>query len=243
MPVLAVVPDLAVGPRLGLPLAEPFVAVVVLGVVPTVETRGFAGELVAELVDVNGLRAAAVVVGGTRPAVLEDGSTEVRLAVDDAVAGFFSSTDEIDLCDALSERDGLVEAGAAAEEVVDLRTLPAGGRVGGLFSPPFVDLDTEDVAVLGAVVEAEEPMRFAGTPALRTLAFSFLSPLLAGDSASVVSTSVLSPTVPSWFVSAPEVISPIFSSLSLNTPTLSPLSLILSLLNFSRSLVGDNHAK
>ena len=248
VPVLLEAADLEVGPMLGLPLVTAFAAVVVFEVPPTVERRGFAGEAVVELVEpveVNGLRAAADVVAEVRLDVLDDGIIDVRLAVEEAVAGFFSSaeeTDLTDLCDALSERDCLGAAGVVVELVVLFRTVPVGGRVGGLFNTPVAVLETEEVVVLGTVVDVEEPMRFAGTTAFLTVAF-FLTPTFAGDSASVeVSTSVLSPAVPSPVVSALETTSPMFSSLSLNTATLSPLSLIF-LLNLSRSFVGDNHAK
>jgi len=185
-------------------VADPFVAAVldVVVVVVGLETA-FGG--VEVVVDVAGLRAAAALVAVVGLLdVLLDGSIEVRRAVVDN--GFFSSTDDVDLWEALDE------VGPVAL-VAGLRTAdPAAGRVGGLLNPPVAVRDTEEV--VGFVVDdEEEPKRFAGTAVRLAGTFSFLPASTDGPSLSVsVSTSEASPAVSSPAVSPPDTASGALSS-------------------------------
>lgn len=232
-------------PMLGLPVVDAFVAVLVVGAVPMVDVLAvLAGDAVADwVVDAVGLRAAAVVVAVVPRAVeLDDGSTDVRLAVE-AVDGFLSSTELVDLCDALED------VGPVALDV-GLRTVPVGGLVGGLLNPPVAVLETDDdvglVVPLAAgrdalAVELVEPRRLAGAAAgflAGTFSF-FTAAFFAGLSASVVSTSVvvLSPAVSSPAVSAPEVTSfTLFSSCDRVAASVSDLSAIFFFLKVNRNL-------
>lgn len=168
-------------------VAEPLVAAV-LGVVLAVVglEAAFGG---VEVIDAAGLRAAVVLVAVVGLLDVVPGSPDVRRVVVDN--GFFSSTDDADLWDALDE------VGPVAL-VADLRTAdPAAGRVGGLLNPPVAVRDTEEV--VGFVVEdEEEPNRFAGTGVRLAGTFSFLPASTDGPSLTVsASTSEASPVVSS----------------------------------------------
>ena len=109
------------------------------------------------LVDVAGFRAAAVVeavldvglAAGALPGddTLPEGATEVRLAVVDVAEApdrFFSSSDTegCDLCEAAVDEDVVGRLAATVD--------PAGGRVGGLLSPPAAERAAEAAAGLVA---------------------------------------------------------------------------------------------
>ncbi len=223
---LVVAPDVdgRAPPMLGLPLVLADV-VVLVGAVPIVDTRGFAGDEVADVledVEVSGLRAAAVVLAVVPLVELDDGSTDVRLADVDAVVADLvglavSSADEIDLCDALEERTGAVEL-----VVGFLLTEPVTGLTGGLLSPaPVTDRETDDVDGLDVLVVVG---RFGGKPAVLTGgAFSFFTTFdLAGLSTSVaISISVFSPFVLSSAVSSAET-SVVFAFSTTTSSLLSP---------------------
>jgi hypothetical protein len=183
-------------------VADPLVEVLDVVVVVVGLETAFGG---VEVVDRAGLRAAAVLVAVVGLLdVVPDGSIEVRRAVVDA--GFFSSTDDVDLWEALDE------VGPVAL-VAGLRTAdPAAGRVGGLLNPLVAVRDTEEV--VGFVVEDEEdPKRFAGTAVRLAGTFSFLPASTDGPSLSVsVSTSEASPAVSSPAVSPPDTASGALSS-------------------------------
>lgn len=190
-----------------------------------------------------GLRAVAAVLAVIGRAVeLDDGRAEVRLALE--TDGFLSSTELVDLCEALED--------VGPRALVDVRTVLVGGLVGGLLNPPVAVLETEDdvglvVPVVGRAealaVELVEPRRLAGAVVVGFLTgtFSFFTAVFfAGLSASVVSTSVavLSPAVSSPAVSPPEVISLVLvfvSSCDRIAVSVSDLSAILFFLKLNRN--------
>jgi hypothetical protein len=194
-----------------------------------------------EVVDTAGLRAAAALVG-VLLAELLDGSMDDRLA--ELVNGFFSSTDEADLCEA-----ALDEVGPVALVAGFLAIDPATGRVGGLESPPVVVRETDDVGVVFAVVVAdfaldvaedspEDPRRFAGTAARFAGTLSFLTATFLGLGVSFsvsVSTSEASPVVSSPAVSVPDATSGAPSSCV--ATSLGSVSAIF--LNFNRISRGE----
>lgn len=196
---------------------------------------GFGG---VEAVDTAGLRAAAALVGVLVDELL-DGSMDDRLAV--PVNGFFSSTEEADLCEAALEDVGPV-ALVAGFLAID----PATGRVGGLLSPPVVARETDDVGVVFAVDAvadfvldvAEDPRRFAGTAARFGTTLSFLTATFLGLGVSFsvsVSTSETSPVVSSPAVSVPDATSGAPSSCV--ATSLGSVSAIF--LNFNRISRGE----
>lgn len=219
------------------PVTEPFEAALFGVVEVTALVVGFGG---VEVVDTAGLRAAAAVVGVVLLAELLDGSMDDRLAV--PAIGFFSSTDEADLCEAALD-DVAPVALVAGFLAID----PATGLVGGLLSPPVVVRETDDVGVVFAVdvvvvadfvlEVAEDPRRFAGTAARFGTTLSFLTATFLGLGVSFsvsVSTSETSPVVSSPAVSVPDA-SCVPSSCT--TTSLGSVSAIF--LNFNRISRGE----
>lgn len=218
------------------PVTEPFEAALFGVVEVTGLVDGFGG---VEVVDTAGLRAAAVLAGVVLVDELLDGRMDDRLVV--PVNGFFSSTDEADLCEAALDDVGPV-ALVAAFLVID----PATGRVGGLLSPPVVVRETDDVGVVFAVDVvadfvldvAEDPRRFGGTAARFGTTPSFLTATFLGLGVSFsvsVSTSETSPVVSSPAVSVPDATSGAPSSCA--ATSLGSVSDIF--LNFNRISRGE----
>lgn len=217
-------------------VTEPFEAPLFGVVEVTVLVVGFGG---VEAVDTAGLRAAAALVVVVLVAELLDGRMDDRLAV--PVNGFFSSTDEADLCEA-----ALDDVGPVALVAGFLAIDPATGRVGGLLSPPVVVRETDDVGVVFAVDavadfvldDAEDPRRLAGTATRFGTIPSFLTATFLGLGVSFsvsVSTSDTSPVVSSPAVSVPDVTSGATSSCV--TTSLGSVSAIF--LNFNRISRGE----